>query len=329
MVLDAITRTVARAATAAGPSPSGRALAPLRATAMRRALASRRRAADACARRLQAGDLRARGELALLAEEALRSMRAQVHRAARRAGLLARLCALGDRWWGGCRAEELLDDPDLDLGQRTRIMQALDAFNGTVQSYERFFDALLPLARPDGPTRVLDLAAGHGGFALAAARCARRRNLEFCFTASDLKREYLDLGAAIAERESLPVAFVVQDALDLSNLASGAYDIVVCTQSLHHFPPGLVAVMFEAATRVASRGVMMVDPCRSVLIGAGVALYGTLRHRSLPFAHDAWISLRKSYVPEELELLARIGSWGDRVESAWIPPGFCLLRART
>ncbi len=295
---------------------------------MERAIGSRRARADELGAAIEAGEPGARDRLAELADAALAELRADVRARAASAGLLQRLVAETDARWADCAEGEYLDDPALDEALRQRIMRDLDSLNGLLDAYEVFLDHLLPLAASGRTTRVLDLAAGHGGFPLAAAREARERGLELRFTASDLKREYLDLGAEIAAREQLPVEFRVQDALDLSNLEHGAYDVITCTQSLHHFSPGLVTLMFRAAARAAARGVVFLDGCRSALVGVALAGVGLTRFRNRAFAHDAWVSTRRFYVPEELDLLARLGSWGDAVEARWVPPGYCLLRLR-
>jgi ubiquinone/menaquinone biosynthesis C-methylase UbiE len=329
-VLDRWLSGTARRMSGRATAPIARRLTGLRADAVEVALREARSRLGDFTARLRDGDREARRELAAVAADALCDMRARVRAQARQAGAVTALAALVDRRWADTDEGEYLDDPALDPRVRTSIMANLDATNEALDSYERFLEALAPLLRADGrPTRVLDLAAGHGGFALAAARLARRRGLALRFTASDLVREYLDLGAEVAAREGLEVEFAVQDALDLSGLAPGAYDIVVCTQSLHHFPPGLVAVMFAEAARVAGRGVVFVDGCRSVLSGIGLAIFGSLRFRNPAFVHDAWVSARRFFVPEELELLARVGPWGDGVESSWVEPGHCLLRLRT
>jgi hypothetical protein len=84
--------------------------------------------------------------------------------------------------------------------------------------------------------------------------------------------------------------------------------------------------MFEAAARAAARGVVFIDGCRSALTGVGLAAFGLLRFGSTNFVHDAWVSSRRFFVPEELALLARVGPWGDRVEVRWARPGFCVVR---
>jgi 2-polyprenyl-3-methyl-5-hydroxy-6-metoxy-1,4-benzoquinol methylase len=312
---------------AAGPPPIARRLSALRREVCAQLIEEHRLVGAELAALIEAGDTSARTGLAGIAERALATMRERVADEARERSRVLYAATIADQRWLAPHATEYLDDADLDEKLRQSIMSNLDSVNQTAGTYAEFLGALEPLMRAGGTTRVLDLAAGHGGFAIAAARVARERGLDLHFTASDIKREYLDLGEAQAHELGLDIGFQVQDALDLSNLEAGEFDIIVCTQSLHHFPAGLVAVMFEEAARAASRGVVFVDGCRSVLVGAGVAMYGTLRHRNVHFAHDAWVSSRRFFVPEELELLARIGPWGDGVESSYAPPAHCLLRA--
>jgi hypothetical protein len=100
---------------------------------------------------------------------------------------------------------------------------------------------------------------------------------------------------------------------------------VTSTQSLHHLPPGLIAVMFEAAVRTAGRGVLMIDGSRSLRTGCALGLFALLRYRHRGFLHDTWISTRRFFVAEELSLLARLGPWGNGAHVSWTPPGFFVL----
>src|SRR6185503_3541461 len=109
-------------------------------------------------------------------------------------------------------------------------------------------------------------------------------------------------------RERVDVDFVVQDALDLRGI--DRFDVITCTQSLHHFTPALVARMFREATAAAARGVMFVDGCRSIANAAILAAVGLVRWRDRAFAHDAWISFRRFFTPEELSVLTRMGPEG-------------------
>lgn len=311
--------------TRSGPPAPTRKLDPIRSAALESVLL---RNAEAIRERERNNWSGGQDELARFADEALDEMRADVTYRAGQSGPLLKVIAEGDRIWRSCDREEYLDDPTLDPVVRTSIMSSLDGLNSVLDSYRWFFDELCPLFNANETTRVLDLAAGHGGFARAGALLARERGLDVHFTASDLKREYLDMGEALVDGQDLPVDFVVQDALDLSNLTEGQFDIIICTQSIHHFPAGLVAVMFQAASRAAGRGVVFIDGCRSVLACAAISIFGALSRSHPAFVHDAFVSTRKFFVPQELELLARIACPSGQLESFWKPPGHCVLRWR-
>ncbi len=282
----------------------------------------------ALADRLAAGDPEARDELAELAEGTLAAMRARARaHAGDRSPFHGWLAGL-DRWWRSTEEGEYIDDPDLAPEKRIRAMHRLDEFNRALGSYRFFLRLLMPLLAPDRPTRIIDLASGHGGFSLALARLARERGLELEITATDIKTEYLALGQKQAREQGLPVRFEHQDALDLSNLRPGQFDIITCTQSLHHFPPGLIAIMFAEAARKAERAVLFVDGLRTMLAAVPVYAIHRFVQRGPIIAHDGWVSFRRFFVPEELEVLARIGPWGRRANAYASPPGHCVLELR-
>ena len=308
--------------------PALRMLESLRAAACERAFRSHEAEAKALRAALDTGREGARDELARIGEDALAEMRREVLTLAAEEGVSRRILANVHAWWCDTSAEEYLDDPDFDPALRVRLLSHLDAMNEVLGSYGLFFDAMRPLLDPKGNTRVLDLAAGHAGFTLEVARIARRERLSLELVASDVKAEYLEIGAAQAKAESLDVSFVLQDALDLGNIERGRYDVIACTQSLHHFPAGLVTVMLSEALRVAGRGVMFVDGCPSVIGAAAVGSLCLFRYGDSAFAHDAVISFRRFFAPEELELLAKLTSRGSELEVRCIAPGYTLVRAQ-
>ncbi len=275
---------------------------------------------------MDAGERAAAEALGALAERALHVMRAEL--LARASNLPVRLVAGAHARFGDTDATEHLDDPAFDRDARVRLLGHLDSLNTLLGSYRAFFRALTPLLASGRPTRLLDLAAGHGGFALEATRMARAHGLSLEITATDLRAEYLELGEEVARRERLPVRFAVQDALDLSNVEPGAYDVVLCTQSIHHFSPAMVARMFREAARVAGHGVALIDGSRSMTHGVLVPALGWLRYGDLAFAHDAWVSFRRFYSAEELGLVCGLGPEGDTLEAKWMRPSHCLIRWR-
>lgn len=300
-------------------------LQPIREHALEATLAQFHAPAQRLDEGLACGDASARKALAALGEAALFSFRDRVRTEARSTRLLRGAEAV-DSWWRSSTRREHMDDPAFPEAERTRIVQALDTFNTTLGSYALFMDALRPLFALRGPTRILDLAAGHGGFALALARMAEREGLSLQITASDLKQEYLDLGRARAEREGLAVEFRTQDALDLRNLSHDPPDLVICTQAIHHFPAGLVTCMFDEAARVAKRGVVFIDGIRSLVHVPLLGLYGLGVARTPGFAHDGIISLQRFFALEELSLLGNLVPRTHKSEAIWIRPNHGALR---
>ncbi len=317
-----------RMASARMPALSVALLSEARQAAASRVAARHRPEALALAARMDAGQPGAAEAYGALAQGALEEMRREVLERARALGAAEHVAASLHARFGDTDEMEYLDDVDLDREMRVRLLATLDSFNTVVGNYRAFFRAMEPLLAPGRPTRVLDLASGHGGFALEATRIARERGVPVEVTATDLKSEYLALGEEVARREGLPVRFAVQDALDLSNVSEGEHDVVICTQSLHHFPPSMTARIFREATRVAGRGVVLIDGCRSVMQGLLAPMLGVFRYRDREFAHDAWVSCRRFYAPEELGLLATLAVPLESVEAKWMRPAHCLVRWR-
>jgi hypothetical protein len=88
----------------------------------------------------------------------------------------------------------------------------------------------------------------------------------------------------------------------------------------------MVARLFEEAARIARRGVLLIDGSRSSLHAVSLTAVGLLRFGSPDFVHDAVISLRRFFVPEEMLLLARLGSHDQGVRARWFPPSHLFLR---
>jgi ubiquinone/menaquinone biosynthesis C-methylase UbiE len=145
-------------------------------------------------------------------------------------------------------------------------------------------------------------------------------------TASDIRDEYLELGRRRMRGRAERVRFALQDATDLRNL--GDVDILLCTQSLHHFPPGMVARMVGEAARAARAGAVFVDGERSIeslLLAVPVLFaYG----RTWPVVHDAVVSLRRMLSAEEMRLVAALAPGVPahvRVEVERLPPGYVTV----
>src|SRR5690606_18049428 len=91
-------------------------------------------------------------------------------------------------------------------------------------------------------------------------------------------------------------------------LPDGAFDIVLCSLSLHHFPPDDAVRVLREMHRLSRTGFILNDLRRSRggHIAAWIAAHLTTRNRLT--RNDAPLSVRRAYTLDELEeLLARAG----------------------
>jgi hypothetical protein len=254
--------------------------------------------------------------LAAHIEHSVRAARAARAQTAASRGPWARLLERLDSWLRTSEREHL-DDPYFPAADKLRIVQGLHLMNMATLSYGRFLSVLAPtlarIARRDGrPARLLELAGGTGGFALALADVAARRNIPVEVHGSDIVPVFVEHARAEAARRRLPVSFQVLDATDLSCLGPGAYDIVFVAQSMHHFSPGMLGAMIAEASRVAGDSFVGIDGFRSLAMLGFVTGTAVLSLHP-PSLHDAWISARSFYSHGDLRVIAELAAPGARV----------------
>jgi 2-polyprenyl-3-methyl-5-hydroxy-6-metoxy-1,4-benzoquinol methylase len=229
-------------------------------------------------------------------------------------------------------AVEHMDEEGYPEHGKLGIALGLHMMNVASASYRRFFSRLRPILedvqkRHGRPARVLELASGAGGFAFALEALARKHQLRIDVTASDIVPLYVERGAARAAKEGVPVTWKRIDALDMTGIADGAYDVVFVAQSVHHFSPGQLARMIAESRRAATTAFVSVDGYRSLGMVAFVS--GSAILSMWPaMVHDAVISVRKFYGEAELEAIARMAAPGCDVRLGRIKPLNTVLTVR-
>lgn len=256
-------------------------------------------------------------------DEALGRFRAERIRLGAEVGGLTRLGAVMD---SAIRTDavEHLDEEGYPERGKLAIALGLHLLNVASASYLRFFGLIAPMLRriqerSGRPARVLELACGSGGFSLALASLAARRSLDVEVTGSDIVPLYVSRAQKKAEEQGGKVAFRILDAMNMDEVADGAYDIVFIAQSTHHFSPGQLARMIAESRRAATTAFVSVDGYRSLGMLAFVS--GTALLTCWPaMVHDATISARKFYPEAELEAIARMAAPGATVRIGRIWP---------
>jgi len=156
------------------------------------------------------------------------------------------------------------------------------------------------------PRTLLDVGCGAGDVAVAIARDAASHGRDIRITCADVSEQMLDI-ARRAARDVPAIAFVRADGCALP-YADGAFDVVVCTLALHHFEPGPAAAMLRELRRVARAGPVVCDLRRSAAAFAATWMWSRTSRNRLT-RHDAPLSVRRAYTPQEALALARAAGW--------------------
>ncbi len=241
------------------------------------------------------------------------------------------LLALAARCDAVVRSErgELLDRAWIPALVKRLEMVLLDRVNRNLGSYDTWAGEVVESLAGLASAHVMDLAAGSGGFALHVAKHPPD-GTALRWTVTDREPAYVRLGRQQGRKLGVPIDFDVRDALDLRDLQAlsgpGRVDLFICTQSTHHLTPGQLVRLFSQAMAAAEHGILVVDLFRSAVNVLGAALATTLTAPFLPLQLDGMQSIRRSYTPAELSLLARLAG-ASQVTARTVAPAFAVLHA--
>ena len=99
---------------------------------------------------------------------------------------------------------------------------------------------------------------------------------------------------------------------------NGRYDIILLSQSLHHFTPGQLARIIVQSRNSGASLFLGLDGHRGLDLLAGVPIIA-LSERIAALALDGYTSARKFYSETELDLIAEIATGTNRhtLELSW------------
>jgi ubiquinone/menaquinone biosynthesis C-methylase UbiE len=198
---------------------------------------------------------------------------------------------------------ELMDDPNVDPAQLAGNFEDIERAN-------RWFGGTGPVLREvfalDAES-VLDVGCGSADIARALLRGARR--LERRLEVVALDRSEAVLAIARNRTGSDPrIRFACADGVALP-FPDASFDVVSCNLTLHHLDPSAAVAMLRELRRVARLTPLVCDLRRSKLAYAGALAFATLFATNRLTRHDAPLSARRAYTPEEARDLARRAGW--------------------
>lgn len=220
------------------------------------------------------------------------------------------------------RGFEYLDAPDVDprLVRRSLADVALaNALFGGTRAVLLEIGELLPELAADAT--LLDVGSGVGDIAARARDLARRHRIELSLITIDLAETL-----AVASRARTGNA-VRGDATALP-FANRSVDVVMCSQTLHHFDDDTAACVLRELDRVARVRVIISDLRRSWLAAAGLWVTSFPLGFHPVSRHDGVVSIMRGYAGDELRRLVASATgrapivrrrMGWRVTATWRP----------
>ena len=150
---------------------------------------------------------------------------------------------------------------------------------------------------------VLDVGAGSGELLRVAAKWARETDRRASFVGLELNERS---AAAILEesREFPEIGSVRSDAFRLP-FCDREFDYVICSLFTHHFRNERVVDLMREMSRVAGRGIFVIDLHRDPVAYYFYTTIGRLFLHNRLIREDGALSILRSFKPEELERLGR------------------------
>jgi SAM-dependent methyltransferase len=189
-----------------------------------------------------------------------------------------------------------LDDPVI-LRDNLRDMGRANAWTGGTALSVR---ALATVADGAAALSLLDVGTGGADIPLALLADARRRGAELRVTAVDSRPEVIEAARTLRPGlDEVPgLTLNVADGLALP-YSDGAFDVTHTSLVLHHHDPEDALALLAELRRVSRWGVIVNDLGRLRWTYAGAWLLSHLATRNRFSRHDAPLSARRAYTPDE------------------------------
>jgi ubiquinone/menaquinone biosynthesis C-methylase UbiE len=221
------------------------------------------------------------------------------------------------------RGYEILDDPEVKDELRSRSLADVarsNAMFGGWRAVRVELDAVLGSTQAHSVS-LLDVGTGIGDIPSHAVRSWRARGLTITAYGVDSSPSLLK------QARDSGITPICADAMALP-LASKSVDIVICSQTLHHFESGDAIAVLRELDRVARVRVIVADIRRSWIAAAGIWLASYPLGFHPVSRHDGVVSVLRGFTPAELRQLVQKATnqtpvarrrLGFRTTASWVP----------
>ena len=218
---------------------------------------------------------------------------------------------------------EQMDDPELDRRSHYCALRGLQRINRWTDNASLAWSPIRQLAAALNRTElsVLDIATGSADIPIQLASRAKRAGINLQIDACDISPQALELAEESCNRAGLQIRLFTLDVLEDEsgqNYDAPKYDIVMCSQFLHHLTDQQSLQVLTRMCDAAKYRIVVVDLIRSRLNLIQVWLASHVLSRSAVVHFDGLQSVRASYTIRELETIARrVGFDHFDIKSHW------------
>jgi 2-polyprenyl-3-methyl-5-hydroxy-6-metoxy-1,4-benzoquinol methylase len=171
--------------------------------------------------------------------------------------------------------------------------------------------------------RVLDLGAGGCTMPQTLARWARREDISVHILALDLRHAHLRW--ARRTLQTWPEIAFVQGDVFAPPVAEGSVDFVISSLFLHHFTPAALIQLLPTWVRLARHSLIMTDLARHPVAYWFMKVASPVFAHSAITRHDAAVSIRRAYRPQELQAIAHEAGFARARVYAYFPYRLTLV----
>lgn len=221
-------------------------------------------------------------------------------------------------------AEELMDDPALDLATYTRVVHDLARVNTLTLARRPAIDFLRRALDGRKTFRLLDVGFGDGDMLRAIARWSRAQGIDAELVGVDLNPR-----SESAAREATPPGMAIDWRTgDYADYADEPWDFVISSLVAHHMTHEQLVAFLRFMDGQAARGWFVNDLHRHGFAWMGFPLLATIMRWHRIVRHDGQLSIARSYRPAEWPpILAEAGVMGARIRRVF-PFRLCVEAIR-
>jgi len=204
---------------------------------------------------------------------------------------------------------ELMDDPELDPAEHFRALRGLQRINTWTRNAALAWGPIAKLAKSlredsseGSALRVLDVATGAGDIPIGLWKRAKVHGIDIVLDACDISATALEFATTNCARRQAPVRLFQHDILAAD--IPETYDVVICSQFLHHLTNEQASHALATMAAAASRRVIAIDLVRSRRNWLQVWFATRILSRSKVVHFDGPQSIRAAFTVDELRAMA-------------------------